>query len=217
MGGRSIFAEGFSTDPWWWRDAPPVAYPEPPPSSADVVVVGAGYAGLAAATELAGAGRSTVLLDMRRVGEGASGCNAGLVSGRQGISKMIDLVAYVGEERAAARGSNDTLRCCVSGCGLEDDGTDDVSFHPLVQQNRPELRAWLRVIGRGLDWRPRGAMDRLVCSRHFNEQDFKEGERVLRDGVAPKKVNGELEESFFDCSAFLEALHPPIFAILAYL
>ena len=102
MGGRSIFAEGFSTDPWWWRDAPPVAYPEPPPSSADVVVVGAGYAGLAAATELAGAGRSTVLLDMRRVGEGASGRNAGLVSGRQGISKMIDLVAYVGEERAAA-------------------------------------------------------------------------------------------------------------------
>lgn len=102
MGGRSIFAEGFSTDPWWWRDAPSVAYPEPPPATADVVVIGAGYAGLSAATELAAAGRSTVLVDVRRVGEGASGRNAGLVSGRQGISKMIDLVAYVGEERAAA-------------------------------------------------------------------------------------------------------------------
>lgn len=102
MGARSIFADGFSTDPWWWNDAAPVAYPAPPPSSADAVVVGAGYAGLAAATELAEAGRSVVLLDVRQVGEGASGRNAGLVSGRQGISKMIDLVAYVGEKRAAA-------------------------------------------------------------------------------------------------------------------
>lgn len=102
MGPPSFLAADFSTDPWWWIDASPVAYPEPPPSSADVVVVGAGYAGLSAATELVGAGRSTVLLDVRRVGEGASGRNAGLVSGRQGISKMIDLVAYVGDRRAAA-------------------------------------------------------------------------------------------------------------------
>lgn len=102
MGTRSIFAEGFSTDPWWWNDAAPVAYPDPPPPTADAVVVGAGYAGLSAATELAENGREVVLLDVRRVGEGASGRNAGLVSGRQGISKMIDLVGYVGEDRAAA-------------------------------------------------------------------------------------------------------------------
>jgi len=100
--GPDIFADQFSTDPWWWRDAPPVAFRTPPPAAVDVVVVGAGYAGLAAATELAERGRSVAVLDVRRVGEGASGRNAGLVSGRQGISKMIDLVAYVGSEKAAA-------------------------------------------------------------------------------------------------------------------
>ena len=97
-----IFAPGFSEDPWWWRDAPPVAYPEAPAAGADVVVVGGGYAGLACATEVAAAGRSVMVLDVRRIGEGASGRNAGLVSGRAGISKMIDLERYVGTTGAAA-------------------------------------------------------------------------------------------------------------------
>ena len=97
-----IFAPDFSEDPWWWRDAPPVAYPEPPAAAADVVVVGGGYAGLSCATEIALAGRSVMVLDVRRIGEGASGRNAGLVSGRAGISKMIDLEGYVGADRAAA-------------------------------------------------------------------------------------------------------------------
>lgn len=102
MGARSIFADGFSTDPWWWNDAAPVAYADPPPVRSEIVVVGAGYAGLSCAAELAEHGRHVTVLDVRRVGEGASGRNAGLVSGRQGISKMIDLVDYVGADRAAA-------------------------------------------------------------------------------------------------------------------
>ena len=98
----TLFADGFSEDPWWWGDAPPVAYDADPPTGSDVVVVGGGYAGLSCATELALAGRSVAVLDVRRIGEGASGRNAGLVSGRAGISKMIDLEAYVGPDRAAA-------------------------------------------------------------------------------------------------------------------
>ena len=98
----TLFADTFSEDPWWWNDAPPVAYDADPPTGSDVVVVGGGYAGLSCATELARAGRSVTVLDIRRIGEGASGRNAGLVSGRAGISKMIDLEAYVGPDRAAA-------------------------------------------------------------------------------------------------------------------
>ena len=98
----TLFADAFSEDPWWWGDAPPVAYDAHPPTGSDVVVVGGGYAGLSCATELALAGRSVTVLDIRRIGEGASGRNAGLVSGRAGISKMIDLEAYVGPDRAAA-------------------------------------------------------------------------------------------------------------------
>ena len=70
----TLFADGFSEDPWWWGDAPPVAYDADPPTGSDVVVVGGGYAGLSCATELALAGRSVAVLDIRvsaRVRRGA--------------------------------------------------------------------------------------------------------------------------------------------------
>jgi glycine/D-amino acid oxidase-like deaminating enzyme len=56
--------------------------PQPPPAlpaDADAVVVGAGYAGVSAARELAAAGRSVVVLDARPVGWGASTRNGGMV------------------------------------------------------------------------------------------------------------------------------------------
>ena len=65
-----------------WHDA---AAPEdgdgdgPPPREVDVVVVGAGYCGLAAATELARRGRSVAVLDRGPLGIGASTRNGGMV------------------------------------------------------------------------------------------------------------------------------------------
>lgn len=61
-----------------------VVRPAPTPSlceqvSADVCVVGAGYAGVSAALELAGRGYSVVLLEAQRIGWGASGRNGGQV------------------------------------------------------------------------------------------------------------------------------------------
>jgi glycine/D-amino acid oxidase-like deaminating enzyme len=53
--------------------------PTPPPRSADYVVVGAGYAGLSCARDLARAGRSVVVLDAHRAGWGASSRNGGMV------------------------------------------------------------------------------------------------------------------------------------------
>jgi glycine/D-amino acid oxidase-like deaminating enzyme len=96
------FADDFTGDPWWWRHAPPSERATTPPEEADVVVIGAGYAGLSCAIAVAEAGRSVVVVDTLRVGEGAAGRNAGLCSGRAGISKMIDLEAHVGHEKAAA-------------------------------------------------------------------------------------------------------------------
>lgn len=66
-------------------DGPPgpgpagVERPPPLPAGADAVVVGAGYAGVSAARELAAAGRSVVVLDARHVGWGASTRNGGMV------------------------------------------------------------------------------------------------------------------------------------------
>jgi glycine/D-amino acid oxidase-like deaminating enzyme len=64
----------------WWDDVElPVGSEDDPPSEADVVVVGGGYTGVAAARELARRGRAVVLLEKEQLGFGASTRNAGFV------------------------------------------------------------------------------------------------------------------------------------------
>jgi glycine/D-amino acid oxidase-like deaminating enzyme len=70
-----------STTPFWVEDHPP-----PPslgqddlPATADVVVVGAGVTGLAAARRLAAAGRSVAVIDAGPIGGGASRVSGGMV------------------------------------------------------------------------------------------------------------------------------------------
>ena len=68
--------------PYWWERAPcRVADPPIIPGTADVGIVGAGFAGLTAALTLARAGRSVVVFDAMRAGEGASSRNGGICSG----------------------------------------------------------------------------------------------------------------------------------------
>lgn len=64
----------------WQAQAPPRAVPAAAlPASADAVIVGAGYAGLSAARELAGRGFEVVVLDKEAIGWGASTRNGGMV------------------------------------------------------------------------------------------------------------------------------------------
>jgi glycine/D-amino acid oxidase-like deaminating enzyme len=88
--------------PYWWEEAP---RPELPQSdviqSCDAVVIGAGYAGLSAAMELARAGRSVQVFDKDRAGEGASSRNGGIGSGNLRIS-FSRLIQTHGMERAKA-------------------------------------------------------------------------------------------------------------------
>jgi glycine/D-amino acid oxidase-like deaminating enzyme len=65
--------------PYWWEDGTPLpALPDRPPPRADLVVVGAGYTGLAAAITAADAGATVVVLDAGTPGEGASTRNGGM-------------------------------------------------------------------------------------------------------------------------------------------
>ncbi len=66
---------------YWQDDAPlPVAPGQALPAEVDVLIVGAGYTGLAAATETALAGRSTLVLDAGPLGGGCSSRNGGQVA-----------------------------------------------------------------------------------------------------------------------------------------
>ena len=93
MSGAEVF---------WWADAPPE---DVPPialaAQADVAIVGAGYTGISAAITLARAGRSVLVFDRQRPGEGASTRNGGITSGnlRPGAT---ELARRFGPDRAAA-------------------------------------------------------------------------------------------------------------------
>jgi glycine/D-amino acid oxidase-like deaminating enzyme len=68
--------------PYWWEAAPiEDAKILDIPAFADVCIVGAGFAGLSAALWLARSGRSVVVFDSQRAGEGASSRNGGIASG----------------------------------------------------------------------------------------------------------------------------------------
>ncbi|MBM3571590.1 MAG: FAD-binding oxidoreductase, partial [Alphaproteobacteria bacterium] len=83
MTDNEIFTPDFREVSFWIDDAREPgqtrAEPAPLPARADVVVIGGGLTGTAAACELARGGRDTVVLDAAEPGEGASSRNAGML------------------------------------------------------------------------------------------------------------------------------------------
>ncbi len=86
----SIFSKDFKAKPYWWEAYTPVALPEITlPQSIEVVIIGAGYAGLNAALELSRNGVESLVLDAAEPGFGGSTRNGGLVSGGVNVGKRI--------------------------------------------------------------------------------------------------------------------------------
>ncbi|WP_175767059.1 NAD(P)/FAD-dependent oxidoreductase [Burkholderia cenocepacia] len=83
-----------------WIEPPERAQPELEGDvQADAIVVGAGFAGLSTALELAARGASVVVLEREFAGFGASGRNAGYLAGGQGLEYELFL-KRVGHEQA---------------------------------------------------------------------------------------------------------------------
>ncbi|MDZ7602503.1 MAG: FAD-binding oxidoreductase [Hoeflea sp.] len=80
-GSSDCFSPDFRPAPYWWEASP--QEPENAvslPSTADVVVIGAGYTGLHAAVQTARAGLETVVVDAEAAGFGCSTRNGGQIS-----------------------------------------------------------------------------------------------------------------------------------------
>ncbi|MGY3237631.1 MULTISPECIES: NAD(P)/FAD-dependent oxidoreductase [unclassified Bradyrhizobium] len=88
--------------PYWWEAAPlkPLSR-QPSPKKLDVLIVGAGYAGLSAGLVLAREGRSVAAFDAMDPGEGASTRNGGITSGSI-RPDYATLSRRFGEEKALA-------------------------------------------------------------------------------------------------------------------
>ena len=85
---QAIFHKDFKTSPYWWEDYSPQSMPEIAlPAAVQVAIIGAGYAGLSAALELARAGVDCLVLDAAEPGYGASTRSGGMVSGGVNVSK----------------------------------------------------------------------------------------------------------------------------------
>jgi glycine/D-amino acid oxidase-like deaminating enzyme len=98
----SLFAPDYKDEPFWWEATPRPRLPEdPPPSRADVAVIGSGYTGLCAALVIARGGRSTVVLDAEAAGWGCSTRNGGQVSWSLKLG-LDELAPIHGKERAFA-------------------------------------------------------------------------------------------------------------------
>src|SRR6478609_8840378 len=117
--------------PYWWEAAPLTPLPQQPlPGNLDVLIVGAGYAGLSAGLVLAREGRSVAAFDAMDPGEGASTPNGGITSGsirpdyatitwRFGERKAIDIEAEgkVAREFLYEFIRNEALACDVQHVG----------------------------------------------------------------------------------------------------
>src|SRR5579883_1592056 len=86
-----IFHPDFKPMPYWWEAWRPTAEGAegPLPSRTDVAIVGAGYAGLSTAIELADNGVGVTVIEANEPGFGASTRSGGGVSGGVNIGKSF--------------------------------------------------------------------------------------------------------------------------------
>lgn len=187
--------------PYWWESAsPPMTDLADIPQTADVGIVGAGFAGLTAALTLARAGRSVVVFDAMRAGEGASSRNGGICSGNIKFSFPaligkfgLDQAKAVFAEGIAARTA--LIKLIEDehiDCGFELVGRFDGANHP---RDYDAMGREADLLNRHLDF---GAY--MVPQGQQREElgtDFYKGGRVRPDigGVHPAELHRGIYQS----------------------
>ena len=87
---RAPFHPDYKSEPYWWEAyKPAVGNFQDVPARVDVAIVGAGYAGLSAAIELADLGVRAAVLEAGLPGQGASTRSGGAISGGVNVGKSF--------------------------------------------------------------------------------------------------------------------------------
>jgi len=176
MSDTAILAQDFKERPYWWEAAAPAEAEASLPRAADVVIVGAGLTGVAAACELARGGRDVVALDAAEPGAGASSRNAGML-GRHSKHAFSDLAESAGLEtareffgelreiydEAVARISDEGLDCDFRKCGRFIGALSPAHHAKLVKEF--ELRA--RELGEEIELVPASEMLEIGSARYY--------------------------------------------------
>lgn len=148
---KSIYTDNFSESSYWIDSANVTQatsiFLAPLPKKVDVVIVGGGLTGSAAAYEIAKAGRSVLVLDAKTPGQGASSRNAGML-GRNTKHSFLALkntaglaaaVSYFRELRQVFDYTRDFILSEKIECGYREGGritvaNDDAHFKSLVAE-----------------------------------------------------------------------------------
>lgn len=136
---QPTFHEDYRERPFWWGDYEPQTVElQDVPARTRVAVIGAGYAGLAAAIELARLGIEATVFDAGEPGRGASTRSGGLVAGG-GASRIPLLARAPSAERGAALGAeadaafdllSDTVQRNAIDCGWSPTGRFTGAWSP---------------------------------------------------------------------------------------
>jgi glycine/D-amino acid oxidase-like deaminating enzyme len=162
MSARDIFTEDFKCTPFWWEAyLPRDDNPADVPASTEIAIIGAGYAGLSCAVELASHGHSVTVLEADVPGIGAStrsggqvtgGVNVGKApSGRQTAGWAEREAALLSEASAGYRLFEDMLTKHRIECGYHKNGRLTLAWTPAhLEYWAGRLEKLNRLTGAGL-------------------------------------------------------------------
>lgn len=150
-------------------------------TEADVCVVGGGYAGLAAALELAQRGYRVTLLEARRLGWGASGRNGGQVLAGYGVAGLeaIEVQLSRDEARHAWDISVEGLHWLRDTIARNDIDCEYTAGHLSLAIGRRKARGlerWVQHMAQRYDYQlqaiPRAELGAWIASDHFHAGAF---------------------------------------------
>jgi glycine/D-amino acid oxidase-like deaminating enzyme len=208
-------AEAFPLEPSLWAAGAPPAPLTPPlaaSTSADVCVIGAGYAGLSTALHLAERGIRTVVLEAKEPGFGGSGRNGGQVI--PGLKHdPDDLEAMFGQERGQklvefAGGAADVVFDLIARHRMEvahsrNGWIQAVHSTPMLAEARKRCEQWARR-GASVQW-----LDQQETERHLGTSQYLGGWLDRRGGaVQPLAYARELARAALAAGAAVHGATP---------